>query len=458
MNGADDNASGTATVMEIARIMKLNQAKPKRTVVFALWAAEEQSLLGSKYYADHPLYPLEKTVAYLNFDMVGQGKERLNFENIYYAPEIWSLLKEKLPKTILDDLNPARESLAGTSDYDTFLEKGIPGFAIMSDGNHLKYHQSRDDLDLIQPEILKKAGDFGEAAVDILANSPGNWILPRRQENFYLKQINLINFRPLPLSEAIGTLQDVKDPVVDLQLAVVEEKEGLSGDMLRLDILKDLFSASEKIQSAKKLSLYSASRKFRQDVYREGKTTILAGLEGIHSFRDDPKWLEILAKQGIFFIILDDPSFLFGPAGLSEEGKKILESINKSGVLMMVKGCEAPQTKAILEASQKPVVLLEKELPGKETMDLIKKSGSLLGLLLNQEEEAAVYFKKMDEAKKAIGTEQLLIVNESSLWEKPGLEQLTRVTSEILKAKYEWLDIVQPFSRTFLKVLDKNRE
>ncbi len=73
MNGANDNASGTAVVMEIARVMKLNRAKPKRTVIFALWAGEEQGLLGSKHYADDSTFPMNKTVAYINMDMVGHG-------------------------------------------------------------------------------------------------------------------------------------------------------------------------------------------------------------------------------------------------------------------------------------------------------------------------------------------------------------------------------------------------
>ncbi len=458
MHGADDNASGTATVMEIARIMKLNKVKPRRTVVFALWAGEEQFLLGSKYYTDHPVYPLEKTVVYLNFDMVGQGKEKVNFENVYYAPKIWSLLKEKLPKDILDNLNPIRESTAGTSDYDSFLEKGIPGFAIMTEGNHLKYHQSRDEIDLIQPQILKTVGDFGAAALNILANEPGNWILSRRQENFYLKQVFLTDFKPLPLDETIENLKDIEAPVIDLQLAVVEEKEGLSGDALRLDILKRLLSAKANLQSSQHLSYFSSSRSFRQGVYREGKTTIIPGLKGMNSFRDDPGWLEILAKQGIFFVILDHPSFLFDQTGLNEEGKKMLEALNKNGLLMMVRGLEPSQSKVLLEASKKPFVLLEKQMPSKENMDLIKKRGSGLGLLLSQEEEPAAYFRKLDEAKQAIGSECLLIVNENSLWESAGMEKMKNLISEILKAKYEWLDIVQPFSRTFLRVLDKNRE
>jgi hypothetical protein len=457
LNGADDNASGTAVVMEIARVLKLTKAKPKRTIVFALWAAEEQHLLGSISYVDRPLYPLEKTVAYLNFDMVGQGNGKLNLENIYYAPEVWSLLNEKLPGNILDDVIPVRESTSGTSDYDTFLEKGIPGFAIMTDGKHHKYHQRRDDVDLIKPELLKKTGDFGLAALNILANEPGNWILPERQENFYLKQVRLTDYRPQSLGETLDALRDVKDPVVDLQLATVEEKKGLSGNALRIDILDGLFSAKQKVQNSKGLYLYSSSGTFRQSTYRVGKTALIAGLGGIDSFRDDPRWLEVLAKEGIFFVILESPGALFNEHGITEEGKTIVESLNKSGLLIMIHGLNADQAQSLLEFSKKPLVLVENELPSQEIMALIKKKNSVLGLRLGKEEKAETYFKNLDEATKAMGRDCLLIINEESLWEKPGNDHLVHVVSELLKASYAWQDITYPFSRSFLRVLDENR-
>ena len=154
MNGANDNASGTAVVMEIARIMKFNRTKPKRTVIFALWAGEEQGLVGSRYYADHPNLPIEKTVACINMDMVGQGHGKVPFRGVYYGPQIWKVLKEKLPKDILDDVKPGRGGPGG-SDHTSFMMKGVPGFFIITTP-FMKYHHSRDDVDLINPEMLKK--------------------------------------------------------------------------------------------------------------------------------------------------------------------------------------------------------------------------------------------------------------------------------------------------------------
>ena len=71
-NGADDNASGTAMVMELARSLAARREELRRDVLFVLFTGEELGLLGSKHYVEHPVVPLAETVAMLNFDMVGR--------------------------------------------------------------------------------------------------------------------------------------------------------------------------------------------------------------------------------------------------------------------------------------------------------------------------------------------------------------------------------------------------
>jgi len=455
MNGADDNASGTAVVMEIARVMKHNRAKPKRTIIFALWAGEEQGLLGSRHYADHPPFPIEKTVAYINMDMVGQGSGKVPFRGVYYGPQIWKLLEEKLPKEIKDYVKPGRGGPGG-SDHTPFLGKGVPGFAVMTEGYHFKFHRSRDDIDLIKPELLKKTGDFVHAAVKILASEPVNFIQPMRQETYYLKYRTLINYELSPLNHVIAHHGDAKDPQVDLQLSVLEEREVLSGDALRVDLIKSLLDASEKIKKSKGLVSFSSSSRLPMNV-RQGKTTVMVGLKGMNSFCDDPRWAQVLAKQGVYFVILEKPDILFGEEGLSEEGKKIVKALNTSGLLLGVKGLDTTQAKALLKSSAKPVILFENDLPDKEVLELIKKKKSAIGLILGADEDPASYFKKLDEAKEAIGTEHLMIVNQQCLWGKGGKSQMLKVISEVVKAEYERSDFSNIFSATFLRVLSKTR-
>jgi hypothetical protein len=454
MSGANDNASGTAVVMEIARIMKLNRAKLKRTVIFGLWAGEEQGLLGSRHYADDSTFPMNKTVAYINMDMVGHGSSKIPFEGVYYGSQIWKLLKEKLPKEILDYVTPKRGGPGG-SDHTPFLEKGVPGFFAMTKG-YLKYHQSRDDSDLIKPEMLKKTGDFVHAAVKILASESGDFFPPLRQETYYLKYQSLVNFEFPLLSEVVEHHKDVKDSHVDLQLAVMKEEEGLSGGRLRIDILEKFLSASEEIKKAKGLSYYSSSMGLSRDI-RQGKTTIMAGLKGINAFRDDPRWAQVLVKQGLYFAFVENPSFLFGEQGLSEEGKNIIKGVNDSGLLLLVKGVDGSQAKLLLKESKRPLAFLDKSLPDKEVMELIKEKESAFGLIWSNDVDPVAYFNKLDEFKKAVGTEYLMMVNEPCLWGKAGKDQMLKVITEIIKAKYDRTDRSNIYSSSLLRVLGKAR-
>jgi len=451
-NGANDNASGTAVAMEIARVMKLNKAKPKRTVIFAGWAGEEQGLLGSRYYCDHPPYPIEKTIAYINMDMVGHGSGNVLFRGEYYSPEVWKLLEEKIPKEILDYAKPGRGGPGG-SDHTPFLGKGVPAYAVMTEGYHFKYHRPGDDVDLIKPEILKKVGDLVYASVETLASEPGDLILPMRRETYYLKYQDLTNFKFELLGHVIEKHGDAKDSHVDLQMAVVEEKEGLAGDELRVDIINTLFDMTEEMKKFKGLALYLPSGSVSMNS-RQGRTTVMLGLKGINSFRDNPKWARVLA-EGLHFAVADDLSFLFGEGGLTEEGKTFLKEVNSSGLLLLVKGLDTAQTKILLEESRKPVVFLEKELPDREILELIKEKEYALGLILGADEEPAAYVRKLDEAKEAIGTSCLMIVNENCLWGTAGKEQMLKVISEMLKEeeKYERGDFSNLFSSTLLRVL-----
>jgi hypothetical protein len=173
---------------------------------------------------------------------------------------------------------------------------------------------------------------------------------------------------------------------------------------------------------------------------RQGKTTVMLGLKGINSFRDNPIWAKILVEQGVHFAVAEDLSFIFGTEGLTEDGKTFIKAVNSSGLLLLVKGLNAAQTQVLLNESKKPMVLLENELPDKETLDLIKEKGFVLGLILGAEESPVDYFKKLDQAKEAIGSQYLMIVNENCIWGKAGKDQMLNVISEMLKAKYERMD------------------
>ncbi len=87
-HGADDNASGTAALLELARMLATKPANPRRTIVFIAFSGEEEGLLGSDYYVNHPIFPLANTVAMINMDMIGRLQEsKLNIGGVGTAPE-----------------------------------------------------------------------------------------------------------------------------------------------------------------------------------------------------------------------------------------------------------------------------------------------------------------------------------------------------------------------------------
>ena len=132
-NGAVDNASGVASLLEIARAFADATAKPKRSILFMAVTAEEQGLLGSKYYAEHPLYPLNKTLADINMDsmnvwgltrdaqIIGSGQNDL--EDTYTA------LAHAQQRTVIADDEPEKGRYF-RSDQFSFAKYGVPGLYV----------------------------------------------------------------------------------------------------------------------------------------------------------------------------------------------------------------------------------------------------------------------------------------------------------------------------------------
>ncbi len=461
LNGADDNASGTAVVMEVARVMKLNRFKPKRTIVFALWAAEEEGLLGSKYYTENPVFPLENTVANINLDMEGHGTGKVNARGAYFAPEVWAILKARLPKEILDNAISGRGGPGG-SDHTYFLYNGVPAFMVSTDGPHFKTNRVGDVIDLIKPEILKKSGDFVVAAAEVLSTEPKIPILPRRRETFYWRYETVMDHGTPALEPFIEAHKDVQDPDVDVQLTVIDEKTGLSGDALRLEVMKGIITGKEKLAASKGLLLYGAATQGPMGGGMLGpsgpaKTTVVAGLRGTASFRDDLRWAEVFSRQGAAFVSLRQPDIVFGDNGLSDEGKKMMDALTKANLLLVVEGLNPGQAKALLEYAKKPLVLLTTGLPGEDVLGLVKSTNSVIGLTLGKSDDAASYVRKIDAAKKALGAEYTAVVAENSLWENAGKEQMMNVLTELLKARYENEELADLFSGSFMRALSRAR-
>jgi aminopeptidase YwaD len=142
--GANDNASGSATVLDLARYYAANPHKVHYTMVFLLVSGEEAGLLGSFYNSENPLFPLENIKFLINMDMVGTGSEGLGIVNGKLFPEQFALLDSlNKDKAYFADLRAGGESC--NSDHCAYYLKGVPSFFIFTRGNeNREYHNVYD--------------------------------------------------------------------------------------------------------------------------------------------------------------------------------------------------------------------------------------------------------------------------------------------------------------------------
>jgi aminopeptidase YwaD len=180
-HGADDNASGTAGVIELARLFASQRPKPKRTIVFMCFSGEEEGLLGSNYYVNHPVVPLANTVAMINMDMIGRMKDRklivggvgtakewrdmIGSGNVAQSVQVTATAgaapPSGMPVVVSANGRPImsvdsakafdltlQEDGYGPSDHSSFYAKQIPVLFFWT-GTHNDYHKPSDTFDKI---------------------------------------------------------------------------------------------------------------------------------------------------------------------------------------------------------------------------------------------------------------------------------------------------------------------
>lgn len=147
-NGADDNASGTSGVLAIAAAFAAMDQKPKRSVLLITFAGEEKGLLGSRAYVDEPVFPVDKTVAMLNLDMIGRnGNDSLYIIGHTRSPDL-KIINEEENRSIGMYFLYDQDQYIESSDHASFLKKNIP-ILFYHSGVHTDYHKVTDHAELI---------------------------------------------------------------------------------------------------------------------------------------------------------------------------------------------------------------------------------------------------------------------------------------------------------------------
>jgi hypothetical protein len=194
--GADDNASGSAALLEIARVFATASQRPRRSLVFVFWTGEEEGHLGSQHYVRHPRWPLAHTTAYLNLDMIGHpwlDKEirelvsSAHLENgeqllakvktedfaepgvADWSPELAEVLRRAGPAVGLTIHLDRTDGLHGGSDYRSFARAHIPFVRFF--GNFFPdYHEPGDTADRLDPAQVQRVARFCLATAWLLAD------------------------------------------------------------------------------------------------------------------------------------------------------------------------------------------------------------------------------------------------------------------------------------------------
>lgn len=288
-HGADDNASGTAALLELARIFSANRKEIRRTIIFIAFSGEEEGLLGSNYYVNHPVFPLQQTIAMINMDMIGRLKDnKLSIGGIGTASEWKDLINAKnfvekdiasasmgdrtiaAPITLTPKFNlTLNEDGFGPSDHSSFYSKQIPVLFFFT-GTHEDYHKPTDTADKINYE--GQAGIIGMVADIIKAIDADN-----KRPAYKVAQSSNTGGR-MSFNVTLGTIPSYADSgdgmLIDgVRADTPAEKAGIkAGDKLVKLAGREIKNVYDYTQS---LSEMKPNVEYEVEVIRDGKRLTL---------------------------------------------------------------------------------------------------------------------------------------------------------------------------------------
>ena len=267
-NGADDNASGVAAIMELAGSLA-QRSDRHRGVLFAFWSGEEIGLVGSSHFTEHPTAPLSNAVAYLNFDMVGRLNENKLLLQGVGSSGAWRRLIEK--RNVAAGFNVVlQEDPYLPTDTTAFYPKGVPVLSFFT-GSHDDYHRPTDDADKLEYDGLLRISKFAAALVSDLVQAPS-------RPDYVKVERSAPGGSRENLRAYLGTIPDYATEVAGVKISGVRggspaEKGGLKGG----DVIVEF--AGQKVANIYDYTYALDAVKIGQPVAiavtREGKRVVL---------------------------------------------------------------------------------------------------------------------------------------------------------------------------------------
>jgi len=370
-NGADDNASGTAVVMEVARILSEGEFKPKRTIIFCCWTGEELGLIGSHYFVQYPCagVSIDRVTAYFNLDMVGLG-DVIGAPGALNFPSIWEVIKKKQDKEVISAVE-AETGGPGGSDHTPFIRKGIEALALMTRpwDEHPDYHKPEDDTARIDPEILRKTGQFVlQGAINLANETEVELLIENRQELYDGMRMSIMNINP--------ELKDSAWSHVGI--------EGYSPDRLR----GRMATVGKKPQKTYSKGIKDL-RAFDGDVELLIEASNVLGFGRVDIKGSDGEWIVKgrLKRDGRYAI------------RMMEENKIVVNLVSPSPQLL----------EAVLETATMPFIITGFYDLNQQLYDRINEKNVLLGVNFDPADVAGCV-KRLDRAKAFLGDTDNLVL------------------------------------------------
>lgn len=382
-NGADDNASGSAVTMEIARLLAANKVQPKRTIVFCLWTGEEQGLLGSRYYVEHPTdgVKMDNVVTYFNMDMVGLG-ERIGAPGALNFPEIWDVIKRDQDQDVIAVVDPSTGGPGG-SDHSGFIELGIQALALMTAGTagHPDYHDSGDDPAKIEPEILRKTGQFVLQGTLNLANETQvNLLIPNRQVRYQALRFTV--------PDIVGGTERGWQSV---RATTHDELIGLVAERFR--------------------TLQAGAAAGRGGMGGRGGATsrVASGIRDASVFQGSPALMDLAATTlGIGRVdVVGGDGVWFGDT-VSPAGKEALRIMEAGSIVLNLVRPSAAQLGAVLDVATKPILVTAPPVLDTALVEKLKKNKGAVAVACEAADVSGCV-QQVDAMKGWVGKENLLL-------------------------------------------------
>ncbi len=380
-NGADDNASGSAVVMEVARVLAEGGFKPKRTLLFACWCGEERGLIGSLHYTDHPCdgVTMDQTVASFNSDMVGMGAT-LGASGALNFPSIWEVIKRDQDPKIMEHVKP-REGGTGGSDHTGFIRRGIETLFLITSGGvgHQDYHQPEDDIEKIEPQMLRIAGQFIlQGTMNLAVETETNLVIERRQELYHGLRMRISNLNP-ELEDSLWTNVAIKK----------KEKQALYEEIHNRARALFKAAASGKLPGG--------------DSGPHGKKSLTRGSSDLALAGDHVDLLELLIDYhgiGRADVKGDDGTWVVD-GRLTDHGKAALKVLEENSVIVRLVSPEKDLIDDVLSSASKAFIITgDYEIPEK-MVDRLNSRGVRFGVNCNPKDVDG-FIARLEEVKSRL--------------------------------------------------------